>query len=218
MIPEVDAPARTSAAAPGLDDDGDGRARSDRPLAWLLLIGGGIGLLGAFALLVERIRMLQDPAYIPSCSLSPVLSCGSVMGSEQASLLGFPNPILGVAGFAVVVTTGAAVLAGGRLARWYWGGLQVGVIAALALVGWLIFHSLYSIGALCPYCMVVWAVTVPIAVGVTARNLRTGVLPAPRREARWFADYAVLIVVGAFLLVMGLAAQRFWSYWVSLLP
>ena len=31
-------------------------------------------------------------------------------------------------------------------------------------VHWLIFQSLYRIGALCPYCMVVWAVTISLLV------------------------------------------------------
>ncbi|PRC62285.1 hypothetical protein C6A85_03910, partial [Mycobacterium sp. ITM-2017-0098] len=35
-------------------------------------------------------------------------------------------------------------------------------------VHWLIFQSLYRIGALCPYCMVVWAVTIPLLVVVAS--------------------------------------------------
>ena len=39
-------------------------------------------------------------------------------------------------------------------------------------VHWLIFQSLYRIGALCPYCMVVWAVTIPLLVVVASIALR----------------------------------------------
>ncbi len=119
----------------------------DQRLGLGLAAGGGVGLVAAAVLLVERFRLADDPAYIPSCSVNPVLSCGSIMESWQAALLGFPNPVIGVAAFPVVITTGMALLSGAGHARWFWQGLQVGVLTGLALVGWLVFQSLYRIGA-----------------------------------------------------------------------
>lgn len=156
-----------------------------RGLPWLLLVGGGIGLLAAFVLTVERFALAEDSGYIPTCSINPVLSCGSVMTTAQAAVFGFPNPLLGIAGFAVVATAGAALLAGGRLAGWYWAGLQLGATAGAVFVHWLIGQSLYRIGALCPYCMIVWAVTVPIFWYVTLRNL----------DRRWPTHPAVAVLV-----------------------
>jgi uncharacterized membrane protein len=192
--------------------------RSLKPLGWLLLVAGLIGLVAAVVLLLEKVRLLEDPSYVPSCSLNPVLSCGTVMGTEQAAVLGFPNPVLGVIAFPVVVTTGVALLGQASFPRWYWRGLQAGVLSGLGFVGWLIFQSLYRINALCPYCMVVWAVTIPIAVYVTVHNVRTGLLPLPRRLVIVLTDFAPLTVVLLYLLVAGLAAERFWDYWVTLLP
>ncbi|MBM7509524.1 putative membrane protein [Nocardioides salarius] len=192
---------------------------SDRRFALGLLAAGAIGLVASTTLLVERLRLAGDEAYVPTCSINPVLSCGSIMESWQASLLGFPNPIIGVAAFPVVLATGAALLAGASLARWYWVGLQVGVTAALALVGWLAFHSLYRIGALCPYCMVVWAVVGPLFYYVTMRNLVQGVFGAavagsgPARVVReWHAPVLLLAFVGLLTLI----SVRFWSYWSTL--
>ena len=79
---------------------------------------GLVGFLAALVLAVEKYALLADPAYVPTCSLNPILSCGSIMASPQAEAFGFPNPLLGVAGFPVVAATGAALLAGGRLAEW----------------------------------------------------------------------------------------------------
>lgn len=192
----------------------------DRRLASGLVGGGLIGLLASAVLLVERIRLTDDREYVPSCSINPIISCGSVMESAQASLLGFPNPLIGVAAFPVVVATGAALLAGARLARWYWLGLQVGVTAALGLVAWLIFQSLYRIGALCPYCMIVWAVVIPLFWYVTLRNLTTGALGRGVATSRltialraWHAP-ALLVV---FLVIVVLIAVQFWAYWSTLL-
>jgi uncharacterized membrane protein len=175
-----------------------------RLLPWLLLLGGLIGLAASAVLTVEKIAILRDPAYVPSCSVNPVLSCGSVMTKPQAEAFGFPNPLLGIAGFAVVATVGAALLAGATFRRWFWLGLQVGVTFGAGFVHWLIFQSIYRIGALCPYCMVVWAVTIPIFWYVTLHNLR-----------RRFTYHGVALTLW-FVLVLTLITEHFWSYWRTL--
>jgi len=188
-------------------------------MAWGLLLAGAIGLIASAVLLIERFELAQNPAYTPSCSFNPVLSCGSIMESSQAALFGFPNPILGVAGFPVLVTAGAAMLAGAGFRRWFWLGLQLGVTAGACLVVWLMFQSLYRIGALCPYCMVVWAVVLPTFWYVTLRNAKAGAFGTRIATARvtsvasaWHAP--VLLVV--FLAVLLLIGTRFWSYWSTL--
>ncbi|MFI6497062.1 vitamin K epoxide reductase family protein [Nonomuraea typhae] len=177
-----------------------------RLLPYLLLIGGGIGLVAAFVLAVEKIALLKNPEYVPSCSINPVLSCGSIMSTSQAELFGFPNPLLGIAGFAVVTTTGAALLAGFPPKRWFWLGLQLGATAGIVFVHWLIYQSLYVIGALCPYCMIVWAVTIPVFLYVTLRNF-----------GRSFARHHVIVLTLWYLAVLALITVRFWTYWSSLI-
>ncbi|MEV4897279.1 vitamin K epoxide reductase family protein [Nonomuraea sp. NPDC055795] len=190
-----------------------------RLLPLLLLIGGMVGLLAAFVLTIEKIALLKNPDYVPSCSINPVLSCGSIMKTAQAELFGFPNPLLGVAGFAIVVTVGAALLAGAAWRRWFWLGLQAGVTAGAAFVHWLIFQSLYVIGALCPYCMVVWAVTIPIFWYVTLHNLAQGHLgatPGMRRLARVVTGYHGVVLTVWFLAVLSAIGIRFADYWLTL--
>lgn len=192
----------------------------DRRLAWGLAAGGLVGFIASAVLLVERIKLAQDSAYVPTCSINPVLSCGSVMETAQAALLGFPNPIIGVAAFPVVVTTGMAILAGARLARWYWLGLQVGVTAALTLISWLAFQSIYRIGALCPYCMAVWSIVIPLFWYVTLRNLSHGALGDNLRDSRatvLLREWHAPLVLAPFLVLLVLIGERFWSYWSTLL-
>ena len=63
--------------------------------AWWVLIAGVVGLVASMALTVEKFELLIDPHYVPSCNINPIVSCGSVMTTPQASVLGFPNPLLG---------------------------------------------------------------------------------------------------------------------------
>ncbi len=192
-----------------------------RRLALLLGIGGAVGLAAAITLLIEKIALIEDPDYVPTCSINPVLSCGSIMSTPQSEVFGFPNPILGVAGFAVVTTIGVVMSTGASLPRWFWVGLQVGVTFGVVFVHWLIYQSLYRIGALCHYCMVVWAVTIPIFLFVSLANLRSGALAVPATADRLVtaADGAAGVMLTAwYLAITGLVLVRFWDYWVTLLP
>ena len=181
----------------------------DRRLGWLLTIGGVVGLTAAVVLLVEKIALLKDPTYIPTCSINPVLSCGSVMTTPVAEAFGIPNPIIGIVGFSAVVMYGAALLAGGQFQRWLWVCLQVGVTFGVVFVHWLIYQSLHVIGALCPYCMVVWAVMIPIFWFTTVH-----VLGGSRRALR---NATPLVLTVWFLGIIGLVAVRFWDYWTTLI-
>lgn len=190
--------------------------RDGNHLGWIHAVGGVVGLLAAFTLLVEKVALLKDPSYVPSCSINPILSCGSVMNTDQASAFGFPNPIIGVAGFAIVTTIGMGSLAGARYRRWLWLGLQAGVIFGVVFVHWLFFQSLYRIGALCPYCMVIWVVTIPLFWYTTLHNLRAGHLPVPARlqaVAGRATEYHGVVLTVWYLAIAALITHRFWDYW-----
>jgi uncharacterized membrane protein len=178
-----------------------------------ILIAGVLGLAAAVTLTVEKIEILINPDYVPSCSINPVLSCGSVMITEQASAFGFPNPLIGIVSFTVVVVTGVLALARVRLPRWYWAGLAVGTLLGVVFIHWLIYQSLYSIGALCPYCMVVWAVTVPLLAVVASIAARPQTANGAVRVLHtWRWSLVTLWFTALVLLILA----RFWDYWSTL--
>ena len=179
-----------------------------------ILIAGVVGLAAALTLTVEKIEILINPDYVPSCSINPVLSCGSVMVTPQASAFGFPNPLIGIVAFSVVVVTGVLALAKVRLPRWYWAGLAIGTLLGVVFIHWLIFQSLYRIGALCPYCMGVWAVTIPLFVVVASIALRPLQSNAAARVLyTWRWSLVALWFTGLILLIL----VRFWDYWSTLI-
>ncbi|MFB6395062.1 vitamin K epoxide reductase family protein [Polymorphospora sp. 2-325] len=192
-------------------------ALTDRIIGWTLTIGGLVGALAAFVLTVEKIALLQDPAYTPTCSINPILSCGSIMTTGQAEVFGFPNPLIGLATFPVVAATGAAMLAGTRLPRWWWLALQAGATFGVGFVHWLFFQSLYRIGALCPYCMVVWVAMIVLFTYTTLHNLDRGHLPAPRRLTDTLLRVHSAIPTTWLLVLAALIGVRFWDYWRTLL-
>ena len=186
-----------------------------RSSALLVLITGGVGLAAALTLTIEKIEILINPDYIPTCSINPVLSCGSVMITPQASVLGFPNPVFGIVAFAVVLVTGVLATAKVQLPRWYWAALALGALLGAAFVHWLIFQSLYRIGALCPYCMVVWAVTIPLLV--VAASIAVEPQNSGSALVRGLYTWRWSLVALWFTAVILLILERFWNYWSTLI-
>ena len=205
-----------------LDDRADDRLDPDdvadhtRPGAvasWIVLVTGVIGLIAAATLTIERFKLFTDPGYRPSCSINPIISCGSVMTTDQAAFFGFPNPIIGIAAFSVAIVAGLLAVACVSLPAWFWVGLTAGTGVGLVFIGYLITQSLYRIGALCPYCMVVWVVT-PLLF-VTAAQLAASALG--RRSLVEAAGWLRPLLIVVYAVVVAMIAVRFWSYWSTLI-
>jgi uncharacterized membrane protein len=211
--PATDEDVERSAAPTGPDQT------STRAGAAMLLLGA-VGLLASVALTVERVLVAMDPTYIPSCSLNPILTCTAAMLSEQGSLFGLPNSLLGVAAFPVLMTTGAALLAGARMRPWFWTGALLGAVLGVVFVHVLVATSLWSIEALCPYCMVVWTATIPLFAVVGNYGIPRGALGRRAAQSQLVGDLLALRwwLVGLwFAVVVALAGVTFWDYWSSLL-
>lgn len=188
-----------------------------KALPWLLVICGVIGLACALIIMYDKVELLKNPAFKPNCDLNPIISCGSVMESKQANAFGFPNPFIGIVGFSVVITTGMAMLAGGaKLKRWYWLGLQAGTIFGVAFIHWLFFQSVYRIGALCPYCMVVWIMTITLFWYVTLYNIQTGVVKLRGRGQQigfFVRRHHLDILLLWFIVITFFILKHFWYYY-----
>jgi uncharacterized membrane protein len=186
---------------------------SRRPVAFAiwLVIAGAVGWWAAFSLLTERLRLLADPTASASCDFSVLIQCGKNLSSWQGSLLGFPNPILGVAGWVAPIVVGMGLLAGARFGRWFWWLFTAGVTAAFAFVVWLIVQSIFVLGTLCPWCMVTWVVTIPTFYAVLIHVLRGGIVPAPggiRRGAEALAGWLPLLAVASYAVIAVIAQLR----------
>ncbi|WP_207457326.1 vitamin K epoxide reductase family protein [Desertivibrio insolitus] len=176
-----------------------------------LVLAGALGLLGAFALTVEKFVLLQNPDATLGCDFSLVVQCGRNLSSWQGSLFGFPNPLIGLIGFTAPVVVGVAMLASARFARWFWALFTVGVTGALAFVIWLISQSIFVLGTLCPWCMLVWAVTIPLFWATLLRSVSTEALPlgaGARRVASALYGWVPLITVLSYAVVAVIAQLR----------
>ena len=206
---------RHPGAGPVAEEHLPGFARR-RPFALVLLVTGVIGWVASAILVLERLQLYKDPGHVTSCDINPWVSCGQVMGTWQSELFGFPNPMIGIVAFAVVITTAMTILAGARLGRWYWAGLQVGVTLGAVFVIWLWSQALFAIYILCLYCMIVWAAMIPLFLLLTVRNLAHGVIPAPPGLVRFASEWAWTLVAIAYVAVAASVFFRFFSTFTGL--
>jgi len=189
--------------------------RSYRQTAWILIVCGLIGIFASIELIIQKISVLSNPDFVPNCDINPVLSCGSVINTEQASLFGFPNPVLGVIGFTIVIMFGALLFTGVELPKSMWLGLNLGALAGMVFVVWLVIQSLYVIGALCPWCMVVWAVTIPIFWQVTTDNLANKRLNLGKSFSEIIVALKWILVGATYLIITALIFVRWQDFWLK---
>lgn len=191
----------------------DTTIKTRRPFifAIFLIVAGVIGWIAAFDLTLEKIETLVDPDYNPSCDISPLVQCGVNMSSAQGSVFGFPNPIIGVAAFIAPILVGVAILAGARFASWFWIAFNAGLLAGIVFVAWLISQSIFVLGTLCPYCMVVWSVMIPMFFYVTVFNLKEGHFGNSGASRQIFAriyPFTWILVLLGYLAIVVMAQLR----------
>ncbi|MFF7068410.1 vitamin K epoxide reductase family protein [Streptomyces pseudovenezuelae] len=190
-------------------------AGAGRALALLLVVTGAAGLLASWVITLDKFKLLKDPDFTPGCSLNPVVSCGSVMKSDQASAFGFPNPMLGLVAYGIVICVGMSLLAGARFPRWYWLLFGAGCLFGVGFVSWLQFQSLYRINALCLWCCLAWVATILLFWYVLSHLVRHRFLPAPAPVRAFLDEFAWVPPVLHTGIVGMLVLTRWWDFWTG---
>lgn len=189
-------------------------------LPYIFLIAGVLGIVASFALTYDKIQVLKNPSYSPGCNLSPILSCGSVMKTEQASVLGVPNTIFGLMAFSMLTMLSVVLLAGATFRRWLWLLINIGALGGFLFFLYLFFQAIFHIHAICPYCFVIWLIVPPVLWYTTLYNLREGNLKTmflkPKVKA-WIERHHGDILLAWYLIFFAILLNRFWYYWQTLM-
>jgi uncharacterized membrane protein len=179
--------------------------------AWTMLVAAISGFLASFILTYDKFKVLKDSGYTPSCNINSTLNCKSVMLSKQAEVFGFPNSLIGVATFAMMLVIAVALFFGVRFPKLFWQLVLAGTALAVIFCHWLAFQTTFIIGALCPYCMVAWFATL-LVLSVAFRELiqfkretltEESAIDATETIQKWMVPFhllwAALLIGSAFL-------------------
>ena len=129
---------------------------SYRKVTFGFMLGGAIAALAAaFILTLEKFHLYENPNAVLSCSINVVLNCSTVMQSWQSHVFGFPNMLIGLVAFPVLITIATLGLAGVKFPRWFLIAATIALFAGFLFSYWLFFQSIYAIQVLCPWCLIV---------------------------------------------------------------
>ncbi|UNK71457.1 vitamin K epoxide reductase family protein [Microbacterium sp. H1-D42] len=178
--------------------------------AWFWIAAGVIAWIVSFLLYLEYIGQLTEADAIVSCDINPIVTCGPNLLAPAGNLLGFTNAVIGLVVFAGPVLAGVSALAApGGMRAWYWRVYALAVLGGYALVSMFAYRSIFEFGSLCPWCMVVWLMTIPLFWSVAAWTLRVGVWgPGLRHAGRFLGRWLVLIVVANYAIILVAAQLR----------
>lgn len=189
--------------------------------AWIfgtMLFSACLSLIASLVLSVDAVRLAADPDTNLSCNINSVVSCGTVATSWQASLLGFPNAFLGLMAEPVVITIAVASLGGVRFPRWFMFAAQVVYTVGLGFAYWLLYQSMFNIGAVCPWCLLVTVSTTLVFATLAHVNIRDGnlYLPSRAQSALRSGVDADLDVIAVTIVLLALALAVVLKYGDSL--
>lgn len=145
---------------------------SDKWVFGTMLAFGIVGLIAAFTLTVEKFHLLENPDAQLSCSFNLVLNCTTVMQTWQSSVFGFPNMLIGLMGYAVVITVAVAGLSRVVFPKPFLIAANICYGLGALFAYWLFFNSVYDIQVLCPWCLVVTFATTILFATITHYNLK----------------------------------------------
>ena len=187
-----------------------------------VLLGTGIyGLVASLVLTRDAFELLKNPDFVPPCSINPILSCLSAMGSAQAEVLGLPNSVYGIMAYTSLLVVTAFLLFGGAVPRIIWHLMLLAASAGTAFMLYLFTVSVFVLHVICPWCFGIWVTTPVLFVAVAALHTRLGFtarLPKPLRTAiAGVARYSRELVLSWTVLLAGILAYNFWDYWSTLL-
>lgn len=181
-----------------------------------LLAFGIVGLLASFVLTVEKFHLLEEPNATLSCSFNLVLNCSTVMQTWQSAVFGFPNMLIGLMAYSVVITLAVFGLAGVRFPRKLLIAANICFALGALFAYWLFFSSLYVIEVLCPWCLIVTFATTMLFATLTHYNLREntfGLSKAANKKVQRFiaGGFDALLTASWIVILIALVFLKFGS-------
>lgn len=166
------------------------------------LLFAAIGWFASWELATEYVKKLKNPEYVTNCEFSLIVTCSPNMESWQGSVFGFSNTFLGLTMFVAPIALAVALFAGARFRPWFWWLYLAGLTFGFGFIFWLSWQSVFVIGTLCPWCMVVWAVMILLfwtGIAYTTKNQLLGV--NTKKIGQFFSNWSWVLIILSYALI-----------------
>lgn len=185
-----------------------------------LLLSGVIGLVASFILTLDKIRLLEQPSFVPACSLNPVITCSAAMSSVQATTFGIPNSMIGIVMFTALIASSGLILIGTTYSKRTLAIMYFVAAGGFIFTNYLILQSVLVLHVICPWCFTVWITSPLILYSVYRLYRNTSVVRSAHISARllpFFDKYAKTLLFGWYVLLFILLVIVFRDYLVTLI-
>jgi len=166
----------------------------------IIIIFSLIGLYVSFNLTIDSISILKNANKLLPCTVSSAINCLSVMKSKEADVLGFPNSLLGIMGYSMILVTGIVFLTGNIKKKIFLVLAEIGVLGAVVFSYWLLFESVTTIQVLCPLCILSCISATNIFFALTLYNIKENVFSFlkfdwEKSKNDFINTYIILIII-----------------------
>lgn len=118
-----------------------------------MTIGAGVGFLASFLQMLEKITLLKNSNAVLTCNLNSTFNCSNILNAHQSSVFGFPNSLLCMTFFAIMLSAGLVGWTGSAINKNLRFVYQAMTLFFIGFGFWYFWQSIFNVGALCIYCI-----------------------------------------------------------------
>lgn len=149
-----------------------------------LTVAAIVGFVASFLQMLEKITLIGNPQSALTCNLNAVFSCSNILNAPQSSVFGFPNSLLCISFFALMLSAGLIGWTGGLIGRRLRLFYQAMALFFVGFGFWYLWESIFNIGSLCIFCIFCYS-SVLVISGVWFR-LNYKDMPVSKKVQRLF--------------------------------
>ena len=184
-------------------------------LGSLTVLFGGTGVFASISLLLSKIEKLENPDFVPPCSINVWYDCSQVMESQWSALTGYPNYINGIVLYSLAIMTGLFVLANktnDKRVIWFAVGLSgLGLFVNINLL----YVSAFLIHAICLWCVLSIVSTAGVFFALLEYAVREGMLGEGERVREYikWVHVPLLLTLYLFVFLMVFGVRQMGDWW-----
>lgn len=156
------------------------KTKESRSLYGLIVGASAVGLVSSFLQLLDKLIHLKNPTANLACNISSVFNCSNVLDAWQSSFFGFPNSMMCMIFFSVMLGVALVGATGSSLNKVLRLVMHFFSVFFLFFGAWYLWQSIYVLGAVCIYCMFCYAAV----IAINFAWVRTNVLDLPYSKVK----------------------------------
>lgn len=118
-----------------------------------MTVAAAIGFLSSFLQMLEKLELLANPRADLFCNINAVFSCNNILNAWQSSVFGFPNALMCLIFFTVMLAAGIIGWSNGVISKATRLTLHGMTLFFVGFGFWYLWQSIFVVGAMCIYCI-----------------------------------------------------------------